>query len=135
MFHDGNCHHVATQWLNLLWPSGSVTWRKKQFDIPVLAFWCCSQERIQITSGQSPLAKGSHMDPLKVVTWIHLIISFVLCWLKRLGNVGEAKGLIGESYSSGHLQLCFLSEILFTHNFSWLTSSGHSVLSPCHHPS
>lgn len=123
MIHDGNCYHVATQWLNLLWPSGSVTWRKKQFDIPVLAFWCCSQERIQITSGQSPLAKGSHMDPLKVVTGIHLIISFGLCWLKRLGNVGKQKAWLVSLILLGTYSCVFSLK-----SFSLITSPGWLLL-------
>lgn len=78
------------------WPSGSVPCKKKQFDIPVLAFWCCGPEARQITSVQSPLTKDSHTDSFNNQLCALLI--------KETGECEEAKGMIGESYSFGRLQ-------------------------------
>lgn len=93
MTHQSNCLHVATQWFNLLWPSGSVTWRKKQLDIPVLTEFV--SEMTQITSAHSPLTRASHMD----------ILNNQLCALmiKGTGKCGWIQGMFDEGYSFSHL--------------------------------
>lgn len=86
MTHEGNCLHVATLWFNSLWPPGSVTWRKKQLDIPVLTFWCFGPGWIKVTSAHNSLTSSVHMDPLYNPLCALLI--------KRIGKCGEAKACL-----------------------------------------
>lgn len=67
----------------------------------------------------------SRVHWLKIVTWTHLIINFVLCWLKRLGNVRKQKAWLGSPI----LPAAYKSESPTCLSFSHITFWSHSYVS------